>query len=217
MTHRALIFANGDVNDGPMVRRATAKCADALCIAADGGVRVAKALGVQVGIVIGDMDSLSPADLDDLKQHAQILRYPPEKNETDLELALMYAVEHGARWIRIVGAVGDRLDQTLSNVYLMALPVLKGCDVRMVAGKQETWLMGMGTHAVEGQAGDTLSLIPLNGTVRGVKTEGLYYPLRDEDLIFGPTRGVSNVLNGTSASVTVREGVLLVVHTIGRA
>lgn len=217
MTQRALIFANGDVNDGPMVQRAIAGCKDALCIAADGGVRVAKALGVAVNVVIGDMDSVSPADLADLKDHAEILRYPPEKNETDLELALMYAVAHGGRWIRIVGAVGDRLDQTLSNVYLMALPVLQGCDVRMVAAKQETWLMGAGTHAIEGQAGDTLSLIPLNGTVRGVKTDGLYYPLRDEDLIFGPARGVSNVMNGAKAGVTVREGVLLVVHTLGRA
>jgi thiamine pyrophosphokinase len=113
--------------------------------------------------------------------------------------------------------VGDRFDQTLSNVYLMALPILRDCDVRMVAGKQETWLIGAGEHTIEGQGGDTVSLIPLNGTVRGVKTDGLYYPLRDEDLIFGPARGVSNVLNGDRASVSVREGVLLVVHTIGRA
>jgi thiamine pyrophosphokinase len=212
-----LIFANGDVNDGPMVRRALTDWQDALCIAADGGARVAKALDVTVGVVIGDMDSVSQTDLSELEQRAEILRYPPEKNETDLELALMYAVEQGASWIRIVGAVGDRFDQTLSNVYLMALPILRDCDVRMVAGKQETWLIGAGEHTIEGQGGDTVSLIPLNGTVHGVKTDGLYYPLRDEDLIFGPARGVSNVLNGDRASVSVREGVLLVVHTIGRA
>jgi thiamine pyrophosphokinase len=212
-----LIFANGDVNDGPMVRRALTDWQDALCIAADGGARVAKALDVTVGVVIGDMDSVSQTELSVLEHHAEILRYPPEKNETDLELALMYAVQRGTSWIRIVGAVGDRLDQTLSNVYLMALPILSDCDVRMVASRQETWLIGAGTHAIEGHAGDTLSLIPLNGTVHGVKTDGLYYPLHDEDLIFGPARGVSNVMNGEKASVTVREGVLLVLHTIGRA
>ncbi|CAG0971171.1 thiamine pyrophosphokinase [Anaerolineae bacterium] len=217
MTQRALIFANGDVNDGPMVQRAIAGWQDTLRIAADGGARTAAALDVPVTIVIGDMDSLSSDELADLEPRAEILRYPPEKNETDLELALLYAVAHGATWIRIVGAVGDRLDQTLSNVYLMALPALAKVSVRMVAGKQETWLMGAGQHTIEGQAGDTLSLIPLNGTVRGVQTDGLYYPLRDEDLIFGPARGVSNVMNGAKAGVTVREGVLLVVHTLGRA
>lgn len=217
MPSRALIFANGDVNDGPMVRRALEDSSDALIIAADGGARVAGTYGLPVQAVIGDMDSLSPAELAALALHAEVLRYPEEKNETDLELALIYAVEHGATWIRIVGAVGDRLDQTLSNVYLMALPVLRGCDVRMVAGKQETWLIETGTHTIEGAAGDTVSLIPLSGTARGLRTDGLYYPLRDEALFFGPARGVSNVMRGARATVTLREGALLVVHTLGRA
>lgn len=217
MTTRALIFANGDINDGQMVQRAISFAPDSLIIAADGGARVAAHFGLSIDAVIGDMDSLSEAEIATLAAEAEILRYPEAKNETDLELALTYAVERGARWIRILGGVGDRLDQTLSNVYLMALPILQGCDVRMVAGKQETWLIGAGTHEIEGTAGDTVSLIPLTGTVRGVQTDGLHYPLRDEDLLFGPARGVSNVMNGERASVTVRDGVLLVVHTLGRA
>ena len=217
MPSRSLIFANGDVNDGPMVRQALDGWSDALIIAADGGARVAGTYGVTVQVVIGDMDSLSTEELAALATHAEVLRYPEEKNETDLELALTYAVDHGATWIRIIGAVGDRLDQTLSNVYLMALPVLSGCDVRMAAGKQETWLIETGTHLIEGAEGDTVSLIPLSGIVRGVRTDGMYYPLRDEDLFFGPARGVSNVMNGERAAVTLRDGVLLVVHTLGRA
>lgn len=217
MTTRSLIFANGDINDGQMVQRAISFAPDSLIIAADGGARVAAHFGLSIDAVIGDMDSLSEAEIATLAAEAEILRYPEAKNETDLELALTYAVERGARWIRILGGVGDRLDQTLSNVYLMALPILQDCDVRMVAGKQETWLIGAGTHEIEGAAGDTVSLIPLTGTVRGVQTDGLHYPLRDEDLLFGPARGVSNVMNGEHASVTVRDGVLLVVHTLGRA
>jgi thiamine pyrophosphokinase len=87
----------------------------------------------------------------------------------------------------------------------------------LVAGKQAVWLARAGRTDISGAAGDTVSLIPLNGTARGVRTEGLYYPLRDEDLYFGPARGVSNVMNGEQAAVMLREGVLLVVHTIGRA
>lgn len=217
MTRRALIFANGDVNDGLMVQRALVFSHEALIIAADGGARVAAHFGVPVQVVIGDMDSLTEAEVAALANHAEIRRYPEAKNETDLELALMYAVEHGASWLRIVGAVGDRLDQTLSNVFLMALAILQNCDVRMVAGRQETWLIGAGTHRIDGAEGDTVSLIPLNGTVRGVQTDGLHYALRDEDLLFGPARGVSNVMNGERASVSVRDGVLLVVHTVERA
>src|SRR5690606_23974135 len=144
-------------------------------------------------------------------------RHPVEKDETDLELALNLVAKGGARWIRIVGGLGDRLDQTLSNIYLLALPVLRGVDARLLAGAQEAWLMYPGENVVEGAAGDTLSLLPISGEATGVRTENLYYPLRDETLAFGPARGVSNVLTAPQAKVWLQDGVLLAVHTIGRA
>jgi thiamine pyrophosphokinase len=214
----ALIFANGQIEDGEMVQRALAQAGAALVVAADGGARVAQHYGLRVDAVIGDMDSL---DADEQASFAasgtKLLQHPAEKDETDLELALIWAVERGASWLRLIGATGGRLDQTLSNIYLLTLPILARADVQMVAGKQAIWIIGAGTNTLEGQPGDTISLIPLNGTVRGVRTENLYYPLRDEDLYFGPARGVSNVMTAARAAVTVREGVLLVVHTIGRA
>ncbi|MEP7290200.1 MAG: thiamine diphosphokinase [Chloroflexota bacterium] len=214
----ALIFANGDIDDGEMVQRALDHARDALVVAADGGARVAQHYGLRVDTVIGDMDSLSPEELETLQAAGTtILPHPPEKDETDLELALMLAAQHGADWLRIVGATGGRLDQTLSNIYLLALPILDGRDVQIVAGKQAMWLARAGRTVIAGAAGDTISLVPLNGTVRGVRTENLYYPLRDENLYFGPARGVSNVMTAADASVFVREGVLLVVHTVGRA
>ena len=217
-TH-ALIFANGDVNDGELVRRALAGAGDgALLVAADGGARVARHFGLDVHTVIGDMDSISAEDLAQLEQAgAQVLRYPAEKDETDLELALIFAAEQGAAHIRVIGAVGDRLDQTLGNLYLLALPALAGKDVRIVAGRQEAWLLPPGGGEISGAPGDTVSLLPVNGTAHGVRTEGLHYPLRGEDLIFGPARGVSNVMTGTTARVTIAGGLLLVIHTLGRA
>jgi thiamine pyrophosphokinase len=218
MMKKALIFANGEIDDGEMVDRALAQAADALIVAADGGVRVAEHYGLRVNAVIGDMDSLTEAQHQALtEQQATILRYPAEKDETDLELALIWAAKQGADWLRLVGATGGRLDQILSNIYLLMLPILDGRDVQLVAGKQAAWLAKPGKTQINGAIGDTISLIPLTGTVRGVRTENLYYPLRDEDLYFGPARGVSNVMTAPEAAVSVREGVLLVVHTIGRA
>ena len=214
----ALIFANGEIDDGARVRRALSDAHDALIVAADGGARMAQHYGVQPHAVIGDMDSLSGDELTALRQQgARILQHPPEKDETDLELALVWAAEQGADVLRVIGATGGRLDQTLSNVYLLALPALDHCDVQLLAGKQAIWLARAGRTEISGAQGDTVSLIPLNGTVRGVHTESMYYPLRDEDLFFGPARGVSNVLTSPHAAVTVREGVLLIVHTSGRA
>ena len=129
----------------------------------------------------------------------------------------MWAVEAGRGLAAPDRRDGGRLDQILSNIYLLALPILEGRDVKLVAGKQAAWLARPGKTKINGAVGDTISLIPLKGTVRGVRTENLYYPLKDEDLYFGPARGVSNVMTAHRAAVSVREGVLLVVHTIGRA
>ena len=218
MTQQALIFANGRTHDGPMPRRALAEFADSLTVAADGGVRVARDYGVALHTVIGDMDSVSAEELETLRtEGVEILRYPAEKNQTDLELALMWAAEQGARRMRVFGAMGGRLDQTLANIYLLALPALYDLDVRLVSRSQEAWLMYPGDHILTGAAGDTVSLIPLNGQVHGVETEHLYYPLRDETLMFGPARGISNVMEGPEARVSFRAGLLLVVYTLGRA
>jgi thiamine pyrophosphokinase len=63
-----------------------------------------------------------------------------------------------------------------------------------------------------GQPGDVVSLIPWGGDVMGIITEGLMYPLWDEPLLAGPARGISNMMIGQVARVTLRSGALLVIH-----
>lgn len=217
MTHY-LIFANGEPNDGPMVRRTLEGAAGARVVAADGGAHVASYFGFSPQVVLGDMDSIGENTLHALDtQGVEIHRHPPEKDETDLEIALKWAAAQGAEWIRIVGGIGGRFDQVLANVYLLALAELQGCDVQIIAGKQAIRLLSPGTYTLQGAAGDTLSLLPLGCDAVGIQTEALKYPLQDETLRFGPARGISNVMLADTAQITLREGLLLVVHTIGRA
>lgn len=216
-TH-ALVFANGDLNPGCAVQAALDHAPDAIVVAADGGARLALACDHVPDVVVGDMDSLSAGEQADLAARGAALeQYPAAKDENDLELALLAAVARGATWIRVIGVLGDRLDQTLANITLLALADLAGRDVRLVAGEQTTWLVGPGTHDLHGAPGDTISLVPLAGDASGVRTEGLEYPLRDETLAFGPARGVSNVMQAELARVTLAAGSLVVVHTSGRA
>ncbi|MEM6280614.1 MAG: thiamine diphosphokinase [Chloroflexota bacterium] len=214
---RALIFANGAAHDGEMVRRAILEDPDALVVAADGGARLAwQSYGLTPDIIIGDMDSLSAAELETFRsQGVQIEQHNPEKDETDLELALLWAATRDVQHIRIIGATGRRMDQTFGNVYLLAMPQLAGRDVRLVAGNQQMWLAHAGEHCIEGEVDDTLSLLPLSGDVENIRTENLYYPLTGETLRFGPARGMSNVLTATTATVTFDAGLLLIVHTPG--
>ncbi len=214
----AFIFANGSTDDGPFVQRELATAVDAWVIAADGGARQARYYGLHITTVIGDLDSLDEAEITRLKEHGtDIHNFPPEKDETDLELALLLAAQNNVNRIRIFSALGGRLDQTLSNIYLLALPALRSLDVRLIAGKQQAWLIYPGDTAINGAQGDTISLIPIAGEAHGIRTHNLYYPLHDETLRFGPARGVSNVMQSETAHVHFTDGVLLVVHTLGRA
>lgn len=212
-----LIFANADLNDGPAVRAALNRATPWFVIAADGGLRHALALDLVPDLVIGDMDSADPTLLAQAEQRgAEVKHRPVDKDETDLELALIEAAQRGCNPIRVIAAVGGRLDQTLGNAYLLALPVLRGCDVRLVSGSQSVWLAYPGEVRITGEPGDTLSLLPI-GVATGIVTDRLKYPLRYETLTFGPARGMSNVMLEQEARVTFESGLLLMIHTIGRA
>lgn len=215
---KCLIFANGEPNDGVMVQRILTEGRDAHVVAADGGARVAQYFGLTPQTIIGDMDSIPPHELAQLEQAgAQVLRYPPHKDETDLELCLQFARNGGAEWVRVIGGMGGRFDQMLANAFLMASPLLVGCDVEMVAGAQAIRLLLAGAHVLHGAEGDTLSLVPIGQDVTDICTEGLFYPLCDETLRFGTARGVSNVFTHEVATVRFGAGLLVAVHTVGRA
>lgn len=219
---RTLIFANGAVSDGVRVREAIAEAhADdhqPHIMAADGGARQAAHYGLAVHSVVGDMDSLSESEQSVLRANGAIFHeHSPQKDETDLELALNLAKKQGADWVRVIGAVGQRIDQTLGNLQLLASQQLRGYDLAIVDGDQSVRALHAGIHQISGQPGDTISLIPVGGAAEGIYTNGLTYPLYGETLLFGLTRGISNELETASASVSIRAGVLLVVHTAGDA
>jgi len=211
---RAVIFVNGHIPDLELVRRLT-RPGDTL-LAADGGTRHALALGLTPSIVIGDLDSLNDDDRRKLDAAGtEIRRFPRDKNETDFELALHYAVDAGYREILIVAALGDRLDQTLGSLALLTAPFLVGLDVRVDDGVERAYFVRAQAR-VEGRPGDLVSLIPWGGEVTGVVTDGLRWPLRGETLYPYQTRGISNELLGETASVSQKSGLLLVVHSRNR-
>lgn len=206
-----VILANGDIADIKIVHRYT-ESSD-LVICADGGADYAALSDVRPDVVIGDMDSLPMEQRARLeRQDVRFIQHPTAKDETDLELALLYATEQGATRITILGALGGRIDHELANLLLLAHPRLEGLDTRIISSEQEISLISQ-TRLFDGTIGDLLSLLPIGGDATGVTTKGLAYPLRDETLFFGPARGVSNVFTLEQPIVHIRSGLLLAVHT----
>jgi thiamine pyrophosphokinase len=209
-TKRCVIVANGDPPDRETACR-HAERADLLLVA-DGGARHALALGLVPHVVIGDLDSLDASQQERLRlAGAHFVVHPAAKDETDLELALRYAVEQDAEPIVVLGTLGGRLDQTLANILLLTMPELAGRDVRLVEGPQTAFIV-RDAATLFGKPGDTVSLIPLGGAAHGVTTGGLLYPLDDGTLPFGPALGISNEMTSGQAQVQVRDGLLLCVH-----
>ena len=214
----ALLFANGILMPGEAVDLVLQADDSPIVVCADGGAIHARQLGLTPQTIIGDFDSLAKGDVAAFESAgAKIMRYPAEKNETDLELALGHCREIGATDVTILGGLGGRIDQTLANILLLTLPDLRDMRIAIVDGAQTMRLLTPGKHEIGGAAGDTVSLIPLQGAARGITTRRLKYALNDESLPPGPARGISNVMLADRAEVALEGGLLLLVHTIGRA
>ena len=207
----ALIFANGKIEDLSWVESYLETAAPV--IAADGGVRHLLALGKRPDILVGDLDSL-PAELASLSgPDVEVLQVPADKDETDLEMALLLARQrYPGSDLLVFGAFGGRLDHTLANVSLLAHPELIGRSVKLVDDRATAWLVGSGS-TINGRAGDIVSLLPLGGDVRVAETRGLRWPLIDERLYLGRSRGISNEMMADQAQIKVSDGTLLCVHT----
>ena len=189
----------GDVGDSPFV------------VAADSGLEHARGLGLAVDRVVGDMDSVAPAALDEaLAAGTSVERHPEAKDATDLDLAIEVAVAaHPSRVLVVTGA-GDRFDHALAVALSVAAPRWAPAPMEAWIGPAHLWVVRRHVTLV-GRPGDHVSLLPVHGRVVGVTTSGLLYPLDDEDLDAGSTRGMSNEWAAEEATVQVRSGVLLAV------
>jgi len=220
--HRALVLADGTPPTRAGLDAAWPGWADAidLVVAADGGARLAGALGLGIDQWVGDGDSLGAPALEELRRDGVPIQLAPtDKDASDAELGLLAAIRAGAREVTILGALGGpRLDHALANIQLLAHPAAVDVTVRLLAPDSRVRLVTAPGRAGEpvrldlaGRPGDIVSLLPL-GDAAGVTTVGLRYPLRDEDLPAGPARGLSNVREGGAAEVVLRRGRLLVVE-----
>ncbi len=215
MNHAVIVLAGGDPV-APSARSLLPK-AD-LVVAADSGVHSAEALGLHVDIIVGDFDSADPKIVDAaVAQGARLERHPAEKDATDLELALLTAEEQGAREVLVVGGAGGRLDHLLANLALLASPRFAQLEISALVGEAFVTVIQSDRAPTElhDEPGALLTLVPVGGDALGVTTNGLQYPLHDEDLHVGTTRGVSNVFEVDIATVAVRDGVLLAVQPHG--
>jgi thiamine pyrophosphokinase len=188
-----------------------------LVVAADGGARHAGALDLRLDRWVGDGDSIEPHDLESLAAAGVVVeRLEREKDASDTELALLAAISAGAAAVTLLGALGGpRTDHALVNVALLEHPALAGHPTRLFDehAARISLLVGPAEAELAGHIDDLVTLVPVGGPAVGVTTRDLRYPLRDETLEPGSSRGLSNVRTAPRAAVSLREGRLLLIET----
>ena len=175
-------------------------------IAADAGYAALERAGIVPDLVMGDFDSLGAAP-----EHPNVLTHSPIKDDTDLMLAVRWALERGWRRFEIYGALGGRrLDQTLASLQTLRFLAEHGAKGLLVGAGWNVLLLEDGTLRFPAGAKGWLSLFVSGDRAEGVTLRGLKYELTDETLTCGFPLGVSNEFLGEGAEITVKKGMLFV-------
>ena len=184
-------------------------------IAADRGVEFFKGTDWQPEVAVGDFDSLSAEGalyLQGLRE-IEIMRLKPEKDDSDTQSAVNFAIDRGAERITILGATGNRIDHLMANFGLLVHGRNRGADIILV--DQWNYMKLIESHTVlkkEEQFGKYVSFIPVY-EAKGVTLTGFKYSLDDHTLVFHESLAISNELKEKQGKISCKEGCLLMIES----
>lgn len=215
---RCVIIAGGEWNQefaSSYIQQQYGEQKPELVIAVDKGMEYMKGLHWLPDIILGDYDSVSPEILREYEQqHIRKLQYPPEKDYTDLHLAIETAIECSAKEICILAGTGTRMDHTLTNMGLLMSCMMREIPAQLVDAHNRIRLIHRPlTMKKQEQYGTYVSLVPYSQEVTGVTLTGFQYPLKDATLTLGISLGVSNVILEETARIDLDTGYLFVIES----
>ncbi|MGN1317505.1 MAG: thiamine diphosphokinase [Lachnospirales bacterium] len=205
---KTIVIGNGVIEDYDIVRE---YFDNAYVIACDGGLNHCRKMMIVPDIVVGDFDSVKERDKIFFEElGVERIVYPRKKDLTDMEIGINLALEKGSDEIYILGGLGCRFDHSLANLHILVNPITRGVKACLVDEHNIITLV-KDSIDIKGSVGQTVSLIPLTTEVTGVTTKNLEYSLFNKTMRMGSSLGVSNVMTDDTASVSVKEGYLIVI------
>ena len=210
------IVAGGPIESIPDLSKIAAGHEDVLWCGADRGALVLAERGIEMEAAFGDFDSVSEEELECIRQFAKDVNvYPPEKNETDLELALAWAYEKKPNRIIVYGATGGRMDHTMGNIMLLANEehVRQPVKAIMEDAQNEISIFCPGTYTIHRNGKRYVSFIPISEEIAGMTLSGFVYPLTNATLKRGRTLSISNQLNSHTGTFSFSSGILMMIRS----
>lgn len=184
---------------------------------ADRGVYHLIKRNIKPTIAFGDFDSVTTDELQLIKsQVAEFKKFQPEKDETDLELALNWAIGQNPERIRLFGGTGGRLDHFYANVQLLIPPIINRnfVPIELFDLHNQLFLKGPGNHTLsKKETHKYVSFIPVVKDVPDLTLKGFKYPLKNRHISIGSTLCISNELIDDYGTFSFSEGILLVIRS----
>ena len=211
MRQKIIIVSGGCSVDPVYFSKQIRKTKTSLIICCDGGVRHLRNLSIKPNVIIGDMDSIDSAQLADYTaQGIKIIKFPKNKDFTDTELALDYALSLKPKRIIIWCALGGRIDHALANIFLLLKGQEKGIETSIMDEYCEIFVLDKEYFFIN-ETGKTVSLMALTPKVTGITLSGFVYPLEKDTLKISESRGISNIIRNARAIIKTEKGKLLII------
>lgn len=180
---------------------------DYALIGVDHGAFVCASHGMHMAAAIGDFDSVTQAEFQQIQAMADtIIHLPSHKNETDTEEAIQYALAQGYEDILLYGALGGRLDHELANLYLL---MHRDYPITLLNKQNRIQILKQGTYKVTKEY-TYLSFLALEEAV--ISETGVAYPLTKQKLTPSDIFAVSNEIVDAYAMITVHEGKIIMIE-----
>lgn len=179
-----------------------------IIICADGGANIAKELDIIPDYIIGDMDSIKTSVFNFYKElnKTKIIK-DTNPDKTDLELAIKLAETLNPSKITIFGAIGNRIDHTLANIY--CLDKIKPGIKAEIIDEISTIQLAKENLEITSEKNDIISVIPLSD-VNSLNYTGFKWNVKNLNTKIG-WFGISNKILNKKASINFSKGKILVI------
>ena len=179
---------------------------NAYIIAADAGLKYLKSAGYSPDLIVGDFDSLG-----EVPTGNNVIAHKPEKDDTDMMLAVKEALARHADTIVIYGGLGGRIDHSYANMQTLAYIANHGVTGYLAGCGCVCTVIKNGGIAFDQSMLGIVSVFCVGNEAKGVDLIGLKYPLENHTLFCDYPLGVSNEFMGLPSTVSVRDGMLAVI------
>ena len=209
------IVLNGEIKDYDYINNIIRTSSYDYIICSDGGANHAYNMDILPDYIIGYLDSTDENIIEYYKStNVKFEKFPTKKDETDTELCIELSYKLKAKEIHLIGALGGRIDHTIANINLLYYIRKRGIIPKIISEKEEIYIAMNEEIIIDGEIGDTISILPIKDDAKGVTLKNLEYPLENYDIEFSRPLGISNVMTNINCNIKVNKGSLIIIKNI---